>query len=83
MPLISGIASLLVAATFLFPLYLSAETKDVAGSTTLEIKPVGYLVLFAMYLVLAYVTIFADVPRMIRDARTERAEAATTPATGK
>ena len=58
LPLISGIASLVVAATFLFPLYLSAETKDVAGSSTLEMKPIGYVVLFLMYLVLAYVTIF-------------------------
>src|SRR6478736_1522694 len=58
LPLISGIASLIIGATFLYPLYLSAETKDVAGSTTLEMKPFGYVVLFLMYLVLAYVTIF-------------------------
>lgn len=58
LPLISGIASLIIGATFLFPLYLSAETKDVAGSTQLEMKPVGYVVLFLMYLVLAYIAIF-------------------------
>jgi hypothetical protein len=58
LPLISGIASLVIGATFLFPLYLSAETKDVAGSTTFEMKPIGYVVLFLMYLVLAYVAIF-------------------------
>jgi hypothetical protein len=58
LPLISGMASLIIGATFLYPLYLSADTKDVAGTTQLEMKPVGYLVLFLMYLVLAYVTIF-------------------------
>ncbi|MCU1369248.1 MAG: hypothetical protein JWO77_442 [Ilumatobacteraceae bacterium] len=58
LPLISGIASLAIAATFLLPLYLSSETRSVGGSTSLEMKPVGYLVLFLMYLVLAYVAIF-------------------------
>jgi len=58
LPLISGIASLAVAATFLFPLYLSAKTTDAAGSNTLEMKPFGYVLLFLMYLVLGYVAIF-------------------------
>lgn len=58
LPLVSGVASLIIGATFLYPLYLSSKTKDIAGSTTYEMKPVGYLVLFLMYLVLAYVTIF-------------------------
>jgi hypothetical protein len=58
LPLISGIASLLIAATFMFPLYLSAETTDVGGSSELQMQPWGYLVLFLMYLVLAYVAIF-------------------------
>ncbi|HWJ98101.1 MAG TPA: DUF6159 family protein [Acidimicrobiales bacterium] len=58
LPLISGLASLVIGATFLFPLYLSSETKDVAGSTTFEMKPIGYVVLFLMYLVLAYIAIF-------------------------
>lgn len=58
LPLISGIASLIIGATFLYPLYLSAETTDAGGSSQLEMKPIGYVVLFLMYLVLAYVAIF-------------------------
>jgi len=58
LPLISGIASLVIGATFLYPLYLSAQGTDATGSTTFEMKPVGYVVLFLMYLVLAYVAIF-------------------------
>jgi hypothetical protein len=58
LPLVSGIVSLVIAGTFLYPLYLSAETKDVAGSTQVSMQPWGYLVLFLMYLVLAYVAIF-------------------------
>lgn len=58
LPLVSGIASLVIAGTFMFPLYLSAKTTDVGGSSQLEMQPWGYVVLFLMYLVLAYVTIF-------------------------
>ena len=58
LPLISGIASLVITATFLVPLALSSKTTEVGGSTSYEMKPVGYVVLFLMYLVLAYVAIF-------------------------
>lgn len=58
LPLISGIASLVIAGTFMFPLYLSADTTDAAGSSELQMQPWGYVVLFLMYLVLAYVAIF-------------------------
>lgn len=58
LPLISGVASLAVAATFLYPLFLSSKTTDVAGQTEFQMQPIGYLVLLVMYAVLAYVTIF-------------------------
>lgn len=58
LPLISGISSLAVAATFLYPLFLTSKTTDIAGETTFQMQPVGYVVLFGMYVVLAYVTIF-------------------------
>lgn len=58
LPLISGIASLLIGATFIVPIVLTSETKDAAGSSTFEMQPLGYVILFLMYLVLAYVAIF-------------------------
>ena len=36
LPLISGIASLVIGATFLYPLYLSAETTDACWGTDLR-----------------------------------------------
>ncbi len=53
LPLIAGIASIIVGATFMVPLFLTQRvgTDGEAGITF-------YLVLFAMYVVLAYVTIF-------------------------
>ncbi len=50
LPVISGIASIIVAATFAVPLFLTSS-GDEAGILT-------YIVLFIMYVVLAYVTIF-------------------------
>jgi hypothetical protein len=58
LPLVSGIASLVIAATFAFPIYLSSKGTDIGGNATFEMKPVGYVILFAMYLVLGYVAIF-------------------------
>ena len=50
LPVISGIASLIVAATFAVPLFLTSSSD--------ELTIVSYIVLFVMYVVLAYVTIF-------------------------
>lgn len=58
LPLISGLASLAIAATFLVPLFLTSRTTDAAGETTIEPTVVGYVLLFLMYVVLAYVAIF-------------------------
>ena len=58
LPLISGIASLVIAGTFMVPIFLTSKTTDAAGSSTFEMNPLGYVLLFLMYLVLAYVTIF-------------------------
>lgn len=51
LPLLSGVASIIVALSFLFPLVL-------AGGTTEEPTPLTYVLLFAMYVALAFVTIF-------------------------
>ncbi len=53
LPVLSSIATLVVAATFLVPL-LATGGLD----TSEEVSTTSYAVLFAMYLVLAYVTIF-------------------------
>jgi len=52
LPVISGIASIIAAATFIVPLL---ATTDLEQGT---MSPVGYVVLFLMYVVLAYITIF-------------------------
>ncbi len=49
LPVLSGIASTVIAATFLLPLLRTTDG---------ELDGPGYVVLFVMYLVLAYVTIF-------------------------
>lgn len=58
LPLIAGIASIAIAATFLVPVALTSKTTDVAGETTFQAGPLQYVLLFAMYVVLAYVAIF-------------------------
>jgi hypothetical protein len=58
LPLLSGLASLIIAGTFLVPIALSARATDAAGETTLEAGPLQYVLLFVMYVVLAYVAIF-------------------------
>lgn len=51
LPIVSGIASMIVAATFIVPLFFAGALGGDSG--------IGfYLVLFAMYVALAYVTIF-------------------------
>jgi hypothetical protein len=53
LPALSGIASIIVAATFVIPIF--ALSDDVEASTQ---SPMSYVVLFVMYVALAYVTIF-------------------------
>jgi len=58
LPLISGIASLAIAATFLVPIYLSSQHKDAYGTSSTSFGPLQFAGMFLMYVVLAYVTIF-------------------------
>jgi hypothetical protein len=53
LPVISGVATLIVAASFLLPLFATE-------SLTTDSQPgiLGYILLFTMYVALAYVTIF-------------------------
>lgn len=56
LPLISGIAALIVAATFAVPIVLAA--RDGGSDGSFQLGPVSYVLLFLMYVALAYVTIF-------------------------
>lgn len=58
LPLVSGVASIAIAATFLAPALLVGRTTDATGATTFQPNVVTYVLVFAMYLVLAYVAIF-------------------------
>lgn len=58
LPLISGIASVAVAATFLVPIFMSSQHTDASGTTATSFGPLQFVGLFGMYVVLAYVTIF-------------------------
>ena len=52
LPVISGIASIIAAATFIIPLFATTDLDEGTMSAT------GYAWLFLMYVVLAYITIF-------------------------
>jgi len=52
LPVISGIASIIVAATFVVPLLATGEFDNESPS------PVTWVLIFVMYVVLAYITIF-------------------------
>lgn len=58
LPVISGVASLLTMASFLVPIVLTARVDQADGTTGFEIGPFGYVLVFVMYVVLAYITIF-------------------------
>ena len=58
LPLISGIASLMVAATFLVPIFFTSRTTDAYGNGTSSMGPLQYILFFGMYGVLAYITVF-------------------------
>jgi hypothetical protein len=51
LPLLSGIASMIVAASFIVPIALT-------GGADQEPTPLGYVLLFVMYVALAFITIF-------------------------
>ncbi len=52
LPVISAVASIIVAVTFIVPLAISGGFEE--GS----LSPMSYVVMFLMYVVLAYITIF-------------------------
>lgn len=58
LPLVSGIAAIAIGATFLLPIFATSRVTDAAGETILSPSPISYVLLFAMYIVLAYVAIF-------------------------
>ena len=58
LPLISGVASLMIAATFLVPIFMTSQTTDIEGNATSSFGPLQYVLFFAMYVVLAYITVF-------------------------
>lgn len=58
LPLISGIASLAVMATFLVPIYATSRTTDAYGNDTSQMGVLQAVLFLLMYAVLAYVTIF-------------------------
>ena len=59
LPLLSGVASLALAATFLVPIWAtSMGTDSMTGETTFSAGPLQWVLMFAMYLVLAYCALF-------------------------
>jgi hypothetical protein len=58
LPLISGVASLAVMATFLVPIFVTSQTTDALGNDTSQLGVLQVVLFFLMYAVLAYVTIF-------------------------
>jgi hypothetical protein len=61
LPLISGITCLVLGGMFLLPVLFTTRTTATATGSETSISPVGYVLLFLMYLVLAYVTVFFKV----------------------
>ena len=57
LPLLSGLASIVIAGTFLVPIFLTGRDTSGAGDS-FQPGPVGYVLIFAMYVALAYITIF-------------------------
>lgn len=58
LPLVSGVAAIAIGATFLLPILATSKVTDTAGETQLQPSIVSYVLMFAMYIALAYVTIF-------------------------
>jgi hypothetical protein len=59
LPVISGICTVIVAASFLVPAFLAGnETTSADGSSSFSLSPVSWVLVAVSYFVLAYVTIF-------------------------
>jgi hypothetical protein len=59
LPLISGLASLIVIGTFAVPVILSSHsTTNASGSSSTSLGPIGYVFIALGYFVLAYITIY-------------------------
>ena len=59
LPVISGICSLIVAASFGVPIFLTSnDTTTSSGSSSFQLGVPGYVLIALAYFVLAYVTIF-------------------------
>ena len=61
LPLISGITCLALGGMFLLPVLFTTRTTATSTGSETSISPVGYVLLFLMYVVLAYVTVFFKV----------------------
>jgi hypothetical protein len=59
LPVISGICTMVVAASFLVPAFLAGnERTSASGSSSYSLSPVSWVLVVVSYFVLAYVTIF-------------------------
>ncbi|MEZ5380333.1 MAG: DUF6159 family protein [Microthrixaceae bacterium] len=58
LPVLSGVASLAVSASFLVPIWFSTGGVDQLESGEMALGPAQYGLLFAMYLVLSFITVF-------------------------
>lgn len=60
LPVFSLLASLVVVATFAAPIWFSLQktTDQVTGTTHTSMSPMGYVLVFLLYVALAYVTVF-------------------------
>lgn len=58
LPVLSGIASLVVAASFMVPIWISTEGAAQLESGEVWLGPAQYAAMFVMYLVLSFITVF-------------------------
>lgn len=58
LPVISAVASLVVAATFLIPLFASSGFDPVSGQESISSEPLTWILLALLYFSMAFITIF-------------------------
>jgi hypothetical protein len=58
LPIISGIASLFIAASFALPMFLTTDITDAGGADGINPSALTYVLGFFAYLALAYIAIF-------------------------
>ncbi|MGZ8753491.1 MAG: DUF6159 family protein, partial [Acidimicrobiia bacterium] len=58
LPVISGICTLVVAASFGVPIFITGSETTSTGSSSFQLGVPGYVLIALAYFVLAYVTIF-------------------------